>query len=300
MTEQPRRTKVRKKGKKSYTILLVIFILAFFVSLGLLLYQLYDYYAASKITNEIKQIKNVPPTKEEIEQLPEDAESDHLAALFAKYPDFRGWISIDETRVDNPVVQGKNNEFYLRRSMDKEYLRLGTVFADYSNTFGEEGLSDNTILYGHHSNDGSYFRDLIKYKDPEFYKKSHFVTFDTMYETKQWVIISAFMQNLHPDQGTIFKYYNYVDLKGDDFNAFMSEITKRSYVHTDVDVNQNDKFLTLSTCDYEFDDGRFVVVARQLREGESPETMQINSWANENVYMPKAWYETKGKKVPNR
>lgn len=298
--KQEQRTKVRKKNKKSYTVLLVIFITAFLASLGLLLYQLYDYYAANQLANEIKGLKNVPPTQEEIDLLPEDAMSEHLAALFAKYPDFRGWISIDETRVDNAVVQAKNNDFYLRRSMDGEYLRLGTVFADYRNSFGEEGLSDNTVLYGHHSNDGKYFRDLVKYKDPDFYKESHFVTFDTMYDTRKWVIISAFMQNLHKDQGALFPYYDYINFEEGDYDTFMEEITKRSYVHTDVDVNENDKLLTLSTCDYEFEDGRFIVVARQLREDEDPETMKVNSWANENVYMPNAWYEAKGKKIPNR
>lgn len=286
-----------KKKKGLYNILLVFFITVFVVSLGLLLYQLYDYYYADKIVSDLKQMS---PTVEQLNQLPEHAQNEHLAALFAEYPDFRGWVSIAGTKVDNPVAQATDNEYYLHHTLDKEWLRLGTVFADYRNTFDEQGLSTNTILYGHHARNGKYFKDLINYKQLSFYQEHPFVSFETMYEYRDWVIVGAFHASLHKGQGELFEYYNYIDGSQADFYAFMDEVNRRSYFHTNIPVDHNDKLLTLSTCDYDFDDARFVVVARQLREGETAETMDIQATEHQQRYMPDAWYQAKGKKNPNQ
>lgn len=291
---------VKKRKSRVYNILIAVFAAIFLVAAGILGWQLYSYFSAGQFLQEISELRDQTPTQEELDQMPEGADVDRFAALHAKYPDFLGWITIDGTKIDYPVVQAEDNDYYLRRNMDGEYHRLGTVFADYRCDFGKDVLSDNTVVYGHSAFDGSYFRDLLKYKDLDYYKEHPVIHFDTIYGEQDWVIVGMFMAGIYPSQGELFEYHNFINAGTETaFDNYINEVYRRSYIQSDIPVEYGDKLLTLSTCDYEFDDSRFVVVARLLREGESGEELAQSAQANPNRFMPDAWYEAKGMENPN-
>lgn len=290
-----------KGGRWKWNLLIAFFGIVFLVALGMLIFQLKDYFTANQMRDAAKDLLETPPTDSELEQLPTGAD-DKFAKLYAQNNDFIGWISIEGTKIDYPVVQGEDNDYYLRRGMDGKYHRLGTVFADYRCTFSSDGsLSDNTIVYGHSAMDGSYFKDLLKYKKTSYYEEHPVIQFDTMYQEQEWVIIGAFMSGIYESQGELFEYHNFIDAAGEEeFNEFMLEVNRRSYFTTNIPVSYGDSLLTLVTCDYEFDDSRFVVVARKLREGETIDGLSIEATAQPNRFMPDAWYEATGKKNPNQ
>lgn len=293
-------TQERRKKNRVYNILIAVFALIFIVSLAVLGCWLYDYYSTSQFVGKIQEMRQQIPTQEEIDAMPEGAE-DQFAAIYAKYPDFRGWITIDGTKIDYPVVQGKDNDFYLRRNMDGEYHRLGTVFTDYRCQFGPDAFSDNTVVYGHSAVNGSYFRDLLKYKKLDYYKEHPVIQFDTIYGEQEWVIIGAFMSGIYPSQGEMFEYHNFIETGSEDeFNAYVEEVARRSYITTDIPVSYGDNLLTLSTCDYEFEDSRFVVVAKRLEEGEDGAAMAQSAVEHPDRFMPDAWYEATGRENPNQ
>ena len=294
------RTGGDKRKDRLYRILIAVFALIFLASAGVLGWYCYSDFSAGRFLRRVQEMRDQTPTQEDLDQMPEGAEVDRFAALHAQYPDFLGWITIDGTRIDYPVVQAEDNNYYLRRDMDGNYYRLGTVFADYRCAFGAGAFSDNTVVYGHSAFNGSYFRGLLQYKELAFYQEHPVIHFDTIYGEQDWVIIGMFMAGIYPSQGELFEYHNFIDAANqEEFDGYLSEVYRRSYIRSEIPVEYGDKLLTLSTCDYEFDDSRFVVVARLLREGESAEELARTAQANPNRYMPDAWYEAKGLENPN-
>ncbi len=196
-------------------------------------------------------------------------------ALLDVNPDTVGWIKIEDTKVDLPVVQRKEsdgNEYYLKHNFENGNAKAGTVFLDYRASLGFKKQSDNLVVYGHNEADNSMFGDLDRYKhDLEFYKAHPVVTFNSNYETAQYKIVGFFVTTVLPEQsrdGTVFDYHNYIDMDKNKYNDFISNVMDRTQVNTNVDVMYGDKFLTLSTCSNEFEPSRFVIVARKVRDGE--------------------------------
>lgn len=197
--------------------------------------------------------------------------------LLKENADTVGWIKIDDTKIDIPVVSKlgnpEGNDFYLTHSFDGSKNKAGTVFLDYRSKIGYKKQSDNLVLYGHNQKDGTMFGQLKKYKgNTDFYKEHPIVHFNSNYETGEYKIISYFVASVLPEQdanGEVFDYHNYIEF--DDkarYEDFISEVMSRSQIITNVDCKYGDKFLTLSTCSNEFEPSRFVVVARKVRKGE--------------------------------
>ena len=190
-----------------------------------------------------------------------------------KNSDFVGYIKIDGTHIDYPVVQSSNNEYYLTHNFEKEEEARGAIYMESDCSISP--LSFNTVLYGHNWLDKTMFSELVKYNDIEYYKEHPIINFDTAYDDMQWKIFAVFITNAdeNEDNGYIFNYI-YPHLDGDNFDGYISELNKRTLYKTDVDLKSSDKILTLSTCSRAMDtkhyraDARIVVVARLVRDGE--------------------------------
>ena len=218
------------------------------------------------------------------------------AELIKINPDAAGWITIEGTNIDLPVVQRKaadGNEFYLNHDFNGGNSKAGTVFIDMRAVIQPKKQSENLILYGHNQRDGSMFGELAKYKkDIDFYREHPTVNFSTNYGSNQYKIVGYFITTVLPEQsrdGYVFDYHNYFELDDENtYNAFISQVLNRSLVNTAVDVRFGDEFLTLSTCSNEFEPSRFVVVCRKVRDGESPvvdtASASINTGALEPDY----------------
>lgn len=199
-----------------------------------------------------------PVTKEVLEE---------YQNLLLKNRKLIGWVKIDGTNIDYPVMQTTDNEYYLDHNMEQEYDKNGTIFMDKD--CDVLGPSTNFILYGHHMRNGRMFGQLDLYKDESFYKEHPLINFDTIYEKGTYQIMYVFRSRVYKETEIVFKYYQFIDANGEqEFDSAMEEMAELSLYDTGVTAQYGDQLLTLSTCDYQETDGRFVVVAKKISDGE--------------------------------
>lgn len=176
-----------------------------------------------------------------------------------------GWIKIDDTNIDYPVMQTVNNEYYLNHNFNQEEDRNGCIFMDYQCDVIEG--CDNMILYGHHMQSGKMFGTLNKYSSESYYQEHPNIQFDTIYEKGQYEIMYVFRSKVFSEEEITFKYYQFINAGSEqEFNSYMNEMAALSLYDTGVTATYGEQLLTLSTCDYQENDGRFVVVAKRVNE----------------------------------
>ena len=168
------------------------------------------------------------------------------------------------------------------------------MFLDKGNS--PQLTDDNTILYGHNiTSDRSMFNILARYKDTEFAAEHPVIQLNTLYNRRQYAVAAVYIVSTRPEHGELFDYISYLKFSTRDAKqAYIAQIQKRSLIDTGVKMTADDRLLTLSTCTYEFADARLVVVARQLREGESAEDFGKQVVKRENPVMPQIWNELFG------
>ena len=220
--------------------------------------------------------------------------------MLAINKDYAGYVSIPNC-VNEAVVQAADNEYYLKKNIYDQTRSCGTVFADYRNVVNDYAdlQSDNIILYGHNQRDGTMFGEMDYYKwDAKYWLKNPFIYFDNRYEQSTYVIIASFVINTEPehDNGYVFDYQNYINFNDNHpFDTFIKELNDRSHFHTGIDVNENDKFITLSTCSYEWEPSRHVIIGRKLRAGETTDNIDLSGFeVNSNPKWPAIYYKYNG------
>lgn len=206
---------------------------------------------------EVSRPKDKSPTNA---PAPEITAADKYAAIHEQNSDFVGWLCIDGTNINYPVMQSPDNpNFYLKHSFDKEYSNYGVPYVQEN---CELGISDNAIIYGHHMDDGSMFADLCKYESEDFYREHKTIHFDTMDGFGEYEIVAAFKTVAYSNAG--FPYFLFVNAdKPEDFNDFIAKCKELALYDTGVITEYGDKLITLSTCEYSRDNGRMVIVAKK-------------------------------------
>ena len=187
--------------------------------------------------------------------------------IYNKNKKLIGWLEIadinGEAFLSYPVMQTEDNEYYLTHGFDQNRDANGCIFMDCNCDAIKP--SDNLILYGHHMRSGRMFGNLVKYEDESFYLTHRIIKFDTIYEHGEYEVMFAFRTSLKHENDISFKYYQFIDANGaEEFNSYMNEMAAMSLYDTGVTAVWGDHLLTLSTCDYEEDNGRFAVVARRI------------------------------------
>lgn len=227
--------------------------------------------------DENGNVQTVPPTKEEEEQ-----HNSEVVDSFKDVEDYVGYLEVAGCEIFDPVVQGEDNEYYLKNNIYGEQNKAGALFMDYRCIVTPEYISPNLVIYGHNQEDGTMFGRLKYYKvdysrtDPnaDFYKNNPVIKFNPEFETGEYLIYGFFVTNALENQdsnGEVFHYHDYIETMNDEytFNWYQGEVQKRNQIISPVDVVYGDKLLVLSTCSNEFTNSRFVVFARKIREGES-------------------------------
>lgn len=178
-------------------------------------------------------------------------------ALQKVNPDVVGWIYQKDTIINYPIMRGNDNDQYLHSDINKKYSVSGSIFMDYRNS-GD--FSDfNTIVYGHHMHDGSMFKSLRGYTKETDYYKDH-KTFELITPDKKYhlQIVSAFITPATSEAYT-YSFNNIADKQ-----AFLNYAVKNSKISTGVTATTDDKIITLSTCAYDYDEARYVVVCKAV------------------------------------
>ena len=184
--------------------------------------------------------------------------------LYNKNKSLIGWLKIDDTNIDYPVMQTSNNEYYLDHNYNQEYDRNGSLFLDKDCDVVHRNT--NLIIYGHHMKSGKMFGNLNKYSSEDYCKKHPTIQFDTIYEKGTYEVMYVFRSRIYNEDEIVFKYYQFLDAASEqEFNSNMQAMAEMSLYDTGVRAGYGDELLTLSTCDNAEADGRFVVVAKKIQ-----------------------------------
>ncbi len=229
-------------------------------------HQYTDSKNSQKDFNELETIIVDPAIDETEEKTQQEIDYEKYAELLAKNNDFIGWITIKDSNVNYPVMQTVDNpNFYLKHNFDKQYSDYGVPYLDEECAVH---LTNNLVIYGHNMKNGTMFTDLVNYKDKSYWENHQVINFDTMAEFNEYQVMYAFVFDTNNET---FCYNDYTDMNEEEFNEFMAECEKRKAYDTGVVAEYGDEILTLSTCEYSNENGRFVVVAKKIVESETME-----------------------------
>lgn len=282
----------------------IVSLIVFVGALSMLFYNMvYLSYQNKEKMNDIQMIYH-NTTDDNTSQGGDKKPSEEEKVDWAKLKDINkeivGWIQINDTGIDYPVLyhegDSRSSQYYLYRDYRGNPDDWGSVFIDYRST--ESTKSKNVIMHGHHMNDGTMFAGMLKYGrysiDMDFYKKAPTITFNTPEENATYKIISVFKTNTLSSHGEFFNYMIGSFQNDKDFMNYVYNVRVRSMVNCPVDVNEDDSLITLSTCSYEYTDFRTVIVARKVRNGESAKVDVSQASANNNAVWPQVYYDRNG------
>ncbi len=268
-----------KKRERNRKILMVVCSLFAVVSLGYFAVYSYQNERTSNTYEELSALKekevgnNTPVTANPKPQINYDKEQEvpdvleEYKILLNKNKKLIGWLKIDDTNINYPVMQTSDNEYYQDHNMNQEYDKNGSIFMDKDCDVLKP--STNFILYGHHMKSGQMFGDLDKYESEAYGKEHPYIEFDTIYEHGIYQVMYVFRSRVYNEDEITFKYYQFIDaLSETEFNSNMQEMAAMSLYDTGVTAEFGDQLLTLSTCDYQEKNGRFVVVAKKVAAKE--------------------------------
>ncbi|MCR5782520.1 MAG: class B sortase [Clostridia bacterium] len=299
----------RRRISKARKIILLIAVPVFVLSIGIYLFiTVYKPAAEKRALNTIVVTQHEYESRfgDETTVLPAEDEEEETITILAKYaalyeqnPDLRGWIKVPAYKIDSPVVQGPDNDYYLRRGFNGEWARSGTPFFDYR-IRDFKNLPRNTVIYGHNmQREDIVFGVFENLRTVDGYRACPVIQVDTIYREYRWFVYAVFVTNIDPkqDNGHFFEY-NFVDATDEDFEAYIEEINRRRLYSTGVELTKQDRILTISTCGYDFYNARFVVVARMQRKDE-PDVPDVSlAKKNPDPKYPQVWYDTYGGHYP--
>lgn len=256
--EPPAKGKKRRGNSLGYNVAIVVCLLVFLASGGMLAKRFWEDRQAENEFAALQSLIDTETTPQTVET--GESNSAKFAALREQNSDCIGWISIEGTNLDFPVMFAPDSkDYYLRRDFNKEYSVYGVPYLDEKTTLGANDASENLIVYGHNMKTGTIFGCLTDYKKAETYTEHPCIEFDTVYGDGTYQVFAAFAIDVVADP--TFVYNQYVDLDEEQYNAYLDEVIARSDVDSGIRPTYGQQLLTLSTCEYSSDNGRYVVVA---------------------------------------
>ncbi|MBR5315840.1 MAG: class B sortase [Firmicutes bacterium] len=244
-----------KRNGLLYKLVMLLLILIIGFSLYKVGTILYGYYQGQTQYEEVQELAGA--TEEKKPEKKKESPID-FKTLCKENEDVKAWIYSKDTVINYPVVQGPDNDYYLYRMFNGEYNGAGSIFIDYRNE--EPFESFNTVMHGHRMKDGTMFKSLMEYRDPDYYKahkKMKLYTPDAQYDLVIFAAITI------PSDSDMYQFYFYSD---DDKEYYLNRIYGKTELYTDVEVTADDKIVMMSTCTFEFDDARFCVYGKLVEK----------------------------------
>lgn len=246
--------------KMARQIALWISMLVFIVSFYMVGNYIYSYVENANALAEIQEVYEAPvqqqATTSATQLINEPIIRPQIAKLQQINKEIVGWISIDDTKLNNPILQADDNDFYLTHNYKGQQSRAGSIFMDYRNDVALE--DQHTILYGHVMRDDRMFGALSNYADEAYAKEHQVIHVETMHGAYELHVFAAY-------ETTTRFYYLDTTFEGKEYGEFLQDIKGRSRIDTGVTMTVADNMVTLSTCTLsEDDDERFVVHAKVI------------------------------------
>lgn len=264
--------------KRNILITLAAVFAAVFLFSGAMLWQDYqdqrESAAVFDSVAELIQVETLPTTAPEMETTGSDnvteptepvpvevSAYEKYAAVYEQNNDFVGWLYIEGTNINYPVMQTPEEpNYYLKRAFDRSYSDYGVPYVQENCALG---ISDNIVIYGHNMSNGSMFADLCRYEKKSFWQEHPIIHFDTLSGYGEYEIVTVFKTVAYSQEG--FKYYHFVDAENEsDFDVFLAQCRELELYDTGITAEFGDKLITLSTCEYSRKNGRMVIVAKLI------------------------------------
>ena len=245
-----------KKSVLAFKILAIIFVILFIIGICYIIFNFINSNKNKEIYNNIGNIsqkdnKYVTESMQKVINLKQENE------------DIIGWIQIDNTIIDYPVLQSTDNNYYLTRNYKKEKSKYGSIFA--KSECDIKNNNSNVIIYGHNMKDEQMFNALLKYENKNFYDEHKEIKIATESEESKYSIVSVFKSRVfYQDEKNVFRYYNYTKFENEkEDNTYIENCKKIQLYDTGVSAEYGEQLITLITCEYSQDNGRMVVVAKK-------------------------------------
>ena len=263
-----------KEERTKGTIKKLIMIILFIICITCLIYIIQNI-SYSKQNKEIysklhKHIENKPETEQENVNNEEQEEKNGLIEtikeLKQENEDIKGWIQIENTNINYPLLQTTNNDYYLTHNYKKEKNKYGSICINSNCNINNE--NSNVIIYGHKMmQDDQMFGDLHKYKKESFYKEHPIIKIITEEREREYEIIYVFKSRIYyQDETNVFRYYNYKNFKDEnEFNEYIKNCQKAQLYNIGKIAKYGEQLISLVTCEYSQENGRMVVVARRIK-----------------------------------
>ena len=249
-TPTPAKKHNRRNIAKAFSILLL---LVFFTLCGMIAFNLYSTYQTHELSQQLSEIRNISK-----EENPED----WSRGMLEVNPDYVGWLNVIGTEINGPVVQGEDNNEYLRRDIYGDYSVAGTFFLDEEVDLSTE--NGNVMIYGHLMNDETMFGPLKHYKSTEFFQENNLIRWETQNGVSYYRIFAAMIVSGYADTErylNLQSWMNNIDEKTE--QEMLKEIQDASFIFQE-NMFRSGPYIFLVTCDYGINNGRLVLVGEKI------------------------------------
>ena len=266
--------KINIKNTKIYILIYWILISLIIISIIYILKYIFTNISLKKeIIEETNLLNTIEIDESKLENVEENKEREEpketekvlkVKELRKENQDIVGWLEIENTNINYPVLQGKDNEYYMSHNYKKQKSKNGAIFLDKDYDWNIK--SNNLLIYGHNLNNGTMFQELLKYEKESFYKEHQIINFITEKEEANYEIISVIKTRVYyKNEKNAFRYYFFINPKSEkEYNEFITNAKKESLYETNKTANYGDELITLSTCSYHVKDGRFAVIGKKI------------------------------------
>lgn len=252
-------TKLRRRC--NYIMRKIVYTIITILLIGLVLISSYLIFKEKK-QNE-KQENTFEDLIEIVEENIENQEERKIDInkLYEENKDIVGWLKIDNTTINYPIMQNINDpNYYLHRDFYKNYSSYGTPYMAKQCNLN----SDNIVIYGHHMKNNKMFGKLEKYKSKDFYNNHKIITFTTLEKEYSYEIFAVFKTTVYTKN--TFRYYENINFENKKmYNDFINICKDKSLYQTGIKIKDKEKLITLSTCEYSNKNSRLVIVARKIK-----------------------------------
>lgn len=216
----------------------------------------------TSLQNEIDSIAEAEKVFEE--DTTEGNKVNKIKELQKENSDIKGWIKIEGTKINYPLLQTTDNEFYLSHNYKKEKNITGSIFINKNSNIKDENA--NVIIYGHQMDNGEMFGDLHSYMEKSFFDKHQTINVCTEDGEANYQIVYVFKSRVfYKDEKNVFRYYNYYNFENEkEYNEYINNCEKIQLYDTGNNAKYGEQLLTLITCEYSRENGRLVVVAKKV------------------------------------